>query len=448
MNPSHLDQSRVTKAFTDNSDLDFAEADRRLRGTRVAVTTLGADLSIAAAQWCTLTALNTVRRTFGSVALVADDDVPLLRPMPGAVTLSAAAKRIRATLHNSVPADTTHLIVVGPAVYSTAPFIVRCWWNGWQAGVRAPWHEAYVGDGWNPLSGIFAAACSVREIFANVRGTRGAARASTLSLWEPWVEATHAEVGPHVTYCLNKLHLVGLGHLGQGVLWSLCALPMAGAISLQDYQAAAVENEATGLITWPMDIGRRKTRIASDWMEAFGWDTSLIERRFDSDTRAQPTDPAVVVTALDSPVPRRHVHAAGYAFMFDVGVGHGPVDFESAQLRTFARGDAGSWQHAPAQKDVAGLLDRPAYKAMSADACGAYALAEASVAVPFVGAATGALAVAQLARVAAMEPLIRLMQIELGAPDLASYGSMLSAPSNSVGAVEMDLLRRITRLQT
>ena len=98
MNPSHLDHSRVTKAFTDNSDLNFAEAERRLRGTRVAVTTLGADLSTAAAQWCTLTALNTVRRTFGSVSLVADSDVPLLRPIPGAVTLSAAAKRMRATL--------------------------------------------------------------------------------------------------------------------------------------------------------------------------------------------------------------------------------------------------------------------------------------------------------------------------------------------------------------
>lgn len=219
---------------------------------------------------------------------------------------------------------------------------------------------------------------------------------------------------------------------------------MAGRIVLQDYQKAGVENEPTGLVTWFKDVGERKTRIAASWLEHFGWETDLVERRFGADLKATDRDPSVVVTALDSPAPRRLVHGAGFAYMLDIGVGHGPVDFESGQLRVFARGDAASWQAADDGRDVDALLRRQAYREL--DACGAFTLADASVAVPFVGAVMGALAVAQLARLGAMEPSIRLMQIELGAPDLPSCGSMVAAPTSNLGTKEMDLRGGFTRL--
>ena len=49
-------------------------------------------------------------------------------------------------------------------------------------------------------------------------------------------------------------------------------------------------------------------------------------------------------------------------------------------------------------------------------ACGAYGLAGARVAVPFVGAATGAVAVAQLIRLASGQAAATLVQLGLGAP--------------------------------
>lgn len=443
MTTSHLDKSRVTKAFTDNSDMGFIEAEQRLKGTRVAVLVNGADLSSAAAQWCVLTALNVCRRTFGAATLALTQDVALKRALPGALTLATAARTMNAAVVHTVPETATHLICLGPAPESKA-FVVRCWWDGWLAGIRPAWDTSPLQQSWHPLAGIASAGLAVREVFANVRGIRAAPRAASLSLWEPWSDDIAASNGPHVVFGLHSLWLVGLGHLGQGIGWALSALPMAGRIVLQDYQKAGVENEPTGLVTWFKDVGERKTRIAASWLEHFGWETDLVERRFGADLKATDRDPSVVVTALDSPAPRRLVHGAGFAYMLDIGVGHGPVDFESGQLRVFARGDAASWQAADDGRDVDALLRRQAYREL--DACGAFTLADASVAVPFVGAVMGALAVAQLARLGAMEPSIRLMQIELGAPDLPSCGSMVAAPTSNLGTKEMDLRGGFTRL--
>lgn len=441
MKPTHLAMSRVIKALTDVSDLHFADAEQRLRSTHVAVLCLGADLSSPAAQACVLTALNAALRTFGRAALITKTDAPLRRPAPGAPTLAQAARSLGAEVMAAAPESITHFIHIGRVDSSEAPSTVCCWWEGWNAGVSAPWDSQTVGAAWNPLAGVFAGALAVREVFAHVRGLRPCARASRFCLWEPGGSPGCAEGGPTVVHLVRELVLVGLGHLGQGVLWSLATLPAAGQIVLQDYQNAGEENVATGLTTRLPDVGKRKTRIGAKWIESYGWSTSLVERRIGARAAACDGDPAVIVTALDSVAPRRHALAAGYAYMLDAGVGHGPVDFEICQLRSFARDDPGSWETSVESKDTNSLMKRSAYTAMAAkDACGALQLASASVAVPFVGAAVGALVIAQLLRLGAMESPIRLIQVELASPDLATPGKLTKAPSSSLGSIEIDLI--------
>lgn len=441
MKPAHLAMSRVIKALADGSEVHFGEAEQRLRSTCVAVLVQGADLSSPAAQACALTALNAALRTFGSAALITRTDIPLRRPAPSAPTLVQAARRLGAEVFTSVPQSVTHLICIGPVDSVEVPFTVCCWWDGWNAGVVAPWDTSPVGATWNPLAGVFAGALAVREVFANVRGLRPCARASRLSLWDPGRDSDQAEVGPAIAYMVRELVLVGLGHLGQGVLWSLAALPAAGRIVLQDYQDAGEENVATGLITRQADVGNRKARIAAQWIEIYGWSTSLVERRIGADAAACDSDPGVIVTALDSVAPRRHALAAGHVYMLDAGVGHGPVDFEICQLRSFARDDPASWEPGSEGRDSAKLMQRGAYMSMAKkDACGALQLASASVAVPFVGAAVGAMVVAQLLRLGAMESPIRLMQVELASPDLATRGSSTRAPTSNLGTIEIDLV--------
>lgn len=356
-------------------------------------------------------------------------------------TLGEAAAFFSATVAASVPEVTTHTIVIGPHQPDVTGSFVRCWWDGWRTGVLPSWDDRPLGAGFNPLSGVAAGALAVREIFANRIGqTRAGKRASTISLWEPWRPADEAEDGPALVALAAKLWFVGLGHLGQGYLWSLALLPATGdLLVLQDDQDAGIENEATGLLTYGDDVGRRKVRVASSWFEP-QWKTSHLERRHLGDMRITVDDPAIVFAGLDNVKARLNIAGAGFDYMIDAGVGHGPVDFESLQLRVLRKGaDAASQWKAPAKsKDVEAMLDRDGYRDLAKqDRCGAFELAEGSVAVPFVGAFVGALGMAQGLRIASGQVTAEFYQAELGAPSLGGVGRMNDVPSESMKRLEI-----------
>ena len=92
--------------------------------------------------------------------------------------------------------------------------------------------------------------------------------------------------------------------------------------------------------------------------------------------------------------------------MIDAGVGHGPADFETLQISLLKKGTDPTrfWYAKKRPKDVEALLRQRAYQLHSAEfgACGTVSLAQASVAVPFVGAAVGALVIGQALRLASM----------------------------------------------
>jgi hypothetical protein len=208
---------------------------------------------------------------------------------------------------------------------------------------------------------------------------------------------------------------------------------------LQDDQTVGEENEATGLLTTGKDVGKRKTRVAANWLDGLGWPTSLVERRHYGDIPLLPDDPAIVITGLDEPKARIAIAGAGFDYMIDAGIGHGPVDFEGLQIRVLKKGtDATAfWSSPETPKDVDALLRQDAYRdhAKEFEACGTLTLANASVAVPFVGAAVGALTIAQVIRLASMQATVQIMQMELGSPGMAMFGAMNGALSGGFGSV-------------
>jgi hypothetical protein len=442
----YLTRSRIAKVLTDGGDDDFAAAELRLAAVRLAVVIADSELASPAAQACAVTVLATATRTFSNVNLVTASDVVLSRTLPNALTLIGAAHSMSAVVCQSVPKDATHVILIGRNSAPADGFVVRCWWNEWLTGVRDRWDEEESRGGWNPLAGSFAGAVAVREVFASMRGTRSPnPSVCTISLWAPWDASNNASAGPSEVYLARTLAVVGLGHIGQGILWNLGLIPGHGeTIVLQDYQYAGTENQATGLLTSRQDIGRRKTRIAADWCEHHGWKTTLIEKMFVGGTKALPDDPPLIVSALDSPEPRQNLLAAGFACMLDVGVGHGPSDFEQGQMRTFYVGDQGSWDNPGKPKNNDDLLKRKAYQALH-DQCGAFQLASASVAVPFVGAAFGALAVAQILRLGAMLTSPRLFQFEMSAPEMPSFSGLMPERDQGMGTISVNLRDRTFR---
>lgn len=434
----HLPLSRITKAMTDVSDIDFLEAESRLSAVRLAVLSDAEGARTPAGQACLMTIMAAGVRTFSHITLIVESDVELHRPQPGAGTLFEFARSLGVAIRSSVDAESTHLIST-PLVKTPAAVTFRCWWDGWNSGVLPGWETRPAGESWHPLAGTFAGALAVREVFAMVRGVKAMKMlGNVVNLWEPWVPADQGERGPSLVHVARSMTLVGLGHLGQAVLWNMALLPSPGhEIVLQDYQCAGSENVPTGLLTKSSDVGRRKTRIANEWIEHFGWKTALIEKKFLPGVNSTTDDPAIVISALDKPEPRRDILAAKFPHMFDIGVGHGPVDFEIGQFRSFREGDESTWTDADAAVDVHARLGRKAYQGI--DPCGAFTLASASVAVPFVGAALGAICVSQLLRLGSGKQIPQLFQIELTAPEMSSRGALSRDELPRFGCVPVDL---------
>lgn len=441
----HLKRSRIAKTMTDRADsIDYEAAEQRLSNVSLSIVVSAEAASSVAGQAAALTAVATGMKCFERVNLCGTFSVPLCIPIPLGATIEAAAKALGAQIVSALPACSTHVVFIGPA-FDVEVFAVRCWWDKWIGGALPQWDDRPIGESTNPLAGIVAGAMAIREVFATVLGDpRTGKRPVIFSLWEPWNLPTKADSGPTSFYIPKQLWIIGLGHLGQGVLWSLGMLPAAGTLAvLQDDQFAGEENEATGLLTSVDKVGQRKTRIAAEWLEAKGWDTSILERRHHGDIKLEPNDPPIVITGLDDPVPRVEIAGVGFEYMIDVGVGHGSRDFESLQIRVLCPGDDARkfWAHPSDPKNVDALLALDAYQKIekSNEVCGAFSLASASVAVPFVGAIVGALVIAQAIRLTCMRDTCRMLQMDLGSPELVTSGDMVSLPRRNLGGVAVQL---------
>jgi len=441
----HWKRSRITKALTDAARAgSFKEAEARLNAVRVAVL-LGLDqAATAAGQAAALTAIATARKCFGRVTLVSQADAPLIAALPLGGTVHAAARQLGGKVSRTAPARTTHAIIIGE-VPCDAPWIIRCWWDRWLAGTRA--REEAFGDSRLALAGVFAAALAMRQIFACVLAAQSLRpRDATVSLWSPWETAASENAGPKRFDVPNHLWFLGLGHLGQGFIWNLCFLGAKGGHAVaQDDQAIGEENEATSLLVLPGKIGTKKARIAAGWLDAAGWTTDILERRHHGDIRLLPDDPPYLLSGLDRVEPRLVMARHGFDYMIDAGLGHGPHDFEGIQLRVIAKGVSADDLWEPPDDVIEDKLaerkSSAAYKDLEAriGQCGVVSFAEASTSVPFVGAAAGALVIAQAIRLASMNRAARFLQMQMSAPEMVSVAGFTEQPTKNLGAVEVTL---------
>ncbi|MGN8546966.1 hypothetical protein ACQPTN_20045 [Bradyrhizobium sp. 13971] len=444
-------RSRVTKALTDGDRAgSFEEAEARLNAVRIDVVVGDDQVSTTAGQAAALTAVTTARKCFGRVTLIIARDVPLVATLPIGGTMKAAARRLGARVDTQPSRLATHTIRIGDAP-AGASWNIRCWWDRWLAGTRT-FDGDEIADSRLPLSGVFAGAVAVRQVFACVLAGRDIrARDTTVSLWTPWLPASMDEIGPERFDVPDKLWLLGLGHLGQAFVWTFCFLRGQGErlVVLQDNQKISEENEATSLLVLPGDgeLGERKVRVADVWLKQAGWETSPIERRHVGDLALGDDDPPILLSGLDRLKPRLVLAKHGFPFMIDAGIGHGPGDFEGVQVRTIVNGEPpeGLWSKSAKTEETEdgtkGLLDRPAYMELEQHVgeCGKVSFAQASVAVPFVGAATGAIVIGQAIRLATLEPAPVFLQMELGGPDMATLGGLTEAPDVNLGSFSIRL---------
>lgn len=92
------------------------------------------------------------------------------------------------------------------------------------------------------------------------------------------------------------------------------------------------------------------------------------------------------------------------------------------------------------------ILSNPAYRQARHDVggCGMADIAGAGVAAPFVGAAVGALMVAQAIRLHSAATTCRIFQLQLGAPDMATQGEIQSPYEAGFGGKRLKLRKSPT----
>lgn len=426
--------NRTAKLFLDTGAAASIEEAIAKLSTFTMHLTIDAEAAASPTHQATLlTALNCgVRTLLGGVTVDGALDASMLVPIAAGSTLADAVVELGGTV--APHAHGVPLVAIGGTVAAgPADFAIRTTFDGWRAAAiplpsaRLPERTEFA------LSGILAGALAVAEVFAHLNDEPLAGHRSVgLSLWDLDEEADWKDSrsdGPVIAELPSDFWLIGLGHLGQAYLWAIGVLPFAdpGSVRLflQDVDCAGKSTKSTSLLTTGADQGHRKTRICARWAEQRGFETAIIERRFDADFRRSDLEPGLALCGVDNPDARRILDEAGFPMVIEAGLGNGAEDFRLIRMHSFPAIQCSSaiWPTA-AQVDgadgvsrAAKLKDQPAYVGLrekgELDECGLTLLADVAVGAPFVGVTAAAIVLAQAVRAVAGAPRVIVANIDL-----------------------------------
>ena len=422
---------RAVKLVLDSGEAaTLEEAIALFKGYRLTVG-VGPDVAFSPSlQTALLTVVNTARRCFlGGVEATGDLDADLLVPWRACRTLGDAVTDLGGVVVAS-PARAIPYIRVGDGIAEVDDrgFAVQATFDGWSAGaaplssgVRLPESQECT------PAGVLAGALAVSEAFQFVRGGNAAAgrRVVGMSLWRPepevsWLSAD--AVGPELELLPSRLWLIGLGHLGQGYLWTLGFLPYADAgeveLVLQDFDTLVSANDSTSPLTRSAVIGQKKTRAMAEWCEARGFRTVITERRFASDFRVAADEPRVALCGVDNPLARAALEDVGFDQVVEAGLGAGTTEYLAFQVHTFPGPQTARsrWGGGTVVQPSEELLQKPAYAALASegvDECGLASLAGRTVGASFVGTAVATVALAEIMRLLVDGPRYSLVDASL-----------------------------------
>lgn len=405
----HTRLHRTAKYFMDNGRAEtHADAMGLLSGFGLTILVGPEVASSPSHQVALLTLVNVARRTFlAGVDVCNLPDARLLVPLGRAATLADAVHELGGSTPEVGHGRWPMAYIGSCSPHERAAAAWQLTWQAWRGGVvPLPIGLRLAEDASNPLSAALAAAVCAAELFAwhakdhPMAGNRSAG----LSLWNPgadWLVSDASE--PTLAYLPSKLWLIGLGNLGQAFAWLLACLPYVNRSQieflLQDYDEVAESNDSTSLLSSLQAVGRKKTRVVSEWLEAAGFNTAIEERRFGSWIARGPHDPAVALCGVDNAATRAELGKSGFELVVEAGLGAGTSGFRNFSVHSFpaSRKPEEIWSN-PVTSQAPDVASMPAYRALHAsglDACGLALLASRTVGVPFVGLIAAVLALSE-----------------------------------------------------
>lgn len=427
---------RDAKLFVDRDDLTLEEAASKLTSKRI-VLAVGRDVGGSATlQAALLTAASTAARWCGSVSLVlprAGFSDELRLPWPDrslTASLLRAAPGLR-VVRGRTEAQGASVLRFGDAEGSDDGLQVT--FDGWRGGVQAPGSPRLAERERCPLAGVLAGGLAVAEVFLRFAAVnpRAESRGVSYSLWRPDLNPmSEAAVGPVVAYLPGAYWLLGLGHLGQAYAWALSLLPYSDAgpvrIMLQDFDRVEEANLRTQVLTRRADIGTRKTRVVARFLRRTGFDPAVVDRAFDGRTVRGEDEPELALCGFDGRGPRHLLDDAGFERVVECGLGGTHRDFDDFVVHSLPhprRHSCELWAAHGVESAMAERLagTRRVYQDVARTRrCGHVALAERSVAVPFVGAVASSFVLAETLRMLNGGERFLSVGLQLSSPDSLS----------------------------
>ena len=384
-----------------------------------------------------LTAVTAASRCFpGGVRVRLNADGPMSALWAEGQSLSESVKRSGGTIVESFEREHPTLVIGDVSGEDPCGTIVLyTTWQGWAgAVVQGPGMRLSESVEF-PLAGVFAAALGVSEAFQHLRGFVPAGRRDVgLSLWDPQEDWRKEESwGDAYYYLPSRLWLLGLGHLGQAYAWALGLLPYedpkAVELMLQDSQVVVEANQSTGMLCNRSSIGRKKTRVIAQRLEAIGFKTCITERRYDCSTRRSAAEPGLALAGVDDTEPRRLLEQAGFDLAIDAGLGAGSKSYLDILTHCFPSGlkAEAAWP-VRSSSHLSSTIDQPAYRELQKQLetttsltegevrCGVIELAEVSVGAAFVGCVAATLVLSEALRSLAGGPRFEVISVSLRSP--------------------------------
>jgi hypothetical protein len=209
----------------------------------------------------------------------------------------------------------------------------------------------------------------------------------------------------------KSLWLLGLGHLGQAYCWLLGLLPYPSDqkpfLVLQDVDQVDESNIDTSLLATPRVQDLNKTRACASALEAIGFTTALIERRFDGSGARTVQEPSTAICGFDNHASRRALEDFGFEFIVEAGLGSGVHDYLDILVHTFPADRPAQEifvDRAMSEVQLGGAYETEATRQVNAGRsaaaarCGMVDVAGKSVGAAFVGVTASCLVVAELLR--------------------------------------------------
>lgn len=379
-------------ALDDGSSATLNDAIKRFESFKVQIVVGAGIASNHSLQAALLTLINAAPRTFlGGVTVTGDIDVQLDLAWFKGKTLSQVLPELNAKETDFSPNIPT--IVVGEWIGKTGLFCIflSCDGNEFTVGPDKP---TPIKKDATIQTGVAAAGAALNEIFHHLYFNRALAGQRKITASLPSSSMEH-----DIALMEDDAWFVGLGHLGQAMLWVLSLKGMSPEnklqLRLQDHDHISESSLSTCLMSWNEDMGKLKVDVVGERLSQLGFTCEKVTNKLIYDELPQNTKESVCVVAVDNISFRRGMDKLPSKKIIEAGIGDGINGFTQVQLHTLPgiRKAADIWAGNDPKATEVVSIKAPAYQDLlnkTKDTCGTTQLAGRAIATPFIGAFAGA----------------------------------------------------------